>query len=60
MKLSESIDLLLAAGYFRARIKGLSPFDKVCESVRMHLASFRDKKSATLSFLGKRILVLNP
>ena len=29
MKLRESIDLLLAAGYFRARIKGLSPFDKV-------------------------------
>lgn len=29
VKLSESIDLLLAAGYFRARIKGLSPFDKV-------------------------------
>ena len=29
MKLLESIDLLLAAGYFRARIKGLSSFDKV-------------------------------
>lgn len=29
MKLKESIDLLLAAGYFRARIKGLTPFDKV-------------------------------
>lgn len=29
MKLRESIDLLLAAGYFRARIKGLSPFDKI-------------------------------
>ena len=29
VKLSESIDLLLAAGYFRARIKGLTPFDKV-------------------------------
>lgn len=29
VKLKESIDLLLAAGYFRARIKGLSPFDKV-------------------------------
>uniref|UniRef100_A0A1X7TSN4 Coiled-coil domain-containing protein 93 n=2 Tax=Amphimedon queenslandica TaxID=400682 RepID=A0A1X7TSN4_AMPQE len=29
VKLSESIDLLLAAGYFRARIKGLSPFDKI-------------------------------
>lgn len=29
VKLDETIDLLLAAGYFRARIKGLSPFDKV-------------------------------
>jgi len=29
VKLNETIDLLLAAGYFRARIKGLSPFDKV-------------------------------
>ncbi|XP_059151423.1 coiled-coil domain-containing protein 93-like [Physella acuta] len=29
VKLQQTIDLLLAAGYFRARIKGLSPFDKV-------------------------------
>ncbi|XP_050419309.2 coiled-coil domain-containing protein 93 [Patella vulgata] len=29
VKLQETINLLLAAGYFRARIKGLSPFDKV-------------------------------
>ncbi|XP_056007857.1 coiled-coil domain-containing protein 93-like isoform X2 [Ostrea edulis] len=29
VKLGQTIDLLLAAGYFRARIKGLSPFDKV-------------------------------
>ncbi|KAK3913897.1 Selenocysteine-specific elongation factor [Frankliniella fusca] len=28
-KLQETLDLLVAAGYFRARIKGLSPFDKV-------------------------------
>ena len=28
-KYEEIIELLLAAGYFRARIKGLSPFDKV-------------------------------
>ncbi|XP_068918141.1 coiled-coil domain-containing protein 93 isoform X4 [Tenebrio molitor] len=28
-KLQEIIDLLVAAGYFRARIKGLLPFDKV-------------------------------
>lgn len=30
-KLREIIDLLIAAGYFRARIKGLSPFDKVSD-----------------------------
>lgn len=29
VKMDETIELLLAAGYFRARIKGLSPFDKV-------------------------------
>ncbi|XP_019645976.1 PREDICTED: coiled-coil domain-containing protein 93-like [Branchiostoma belcheri] len=29
VKLDQTIELLLAAGYFRARIKGLSPFDKV-------------------------------
>ena len=29
VKLQQTIELLLAAGYFRARIKGLSPFDKV-------------------------------
>ena len=27
-KLDQTVELLLAAGYFRARIKGLSPFDK--------------------------------
>lgn len=29
LKLQEIVELLVAAGYFRARIKGLSPFDKV-------------------------------
>lgn len=29
MKLREMIELLVAAGYFRARIKGLSDFDKI-------------------------------
>lgn len=29
VKLTQTVELLLAAGYFRARIKGLSPFDKV-------------------------------
>lgn len=36
VKLGQTIDLLLAAGYFRARIKGLSPFDKVCINVLQH------------------------
>lgn len=30
-KFYEIIDLLVAAGYFRARIKGVSNFDKVCK-----------------------------
>ena len=30
-KLDSTVELLLAAGYFRARIKGLSPFDKVSQ-----------------------------
>lgn len=29
IKLQETMELLVAAGYFRARIKGLHPFDKV-------------------------------
>uniref|UniRef100_A0A8C5I5R0 Coiled-coil domain-containing protein 93 n=1 Tax=Gouania willdenowi TaxID=441366 RepID=A0A8C5I5R0_GOUWI len=29
VKLAETLELLLAAGYFRARIRGLTPFDKV-------------------------------
>ena len=28
-KLQEMLELLVAAGYFRARIKGLSDFDKI-------------------------------
>ena len=38
VKLSETIDLLLAAGYFRARIKGLSPFDKVGYDLHMSIS----------------------
>ena len=36
VKLTECIDLLLAAGYFRARIKGLTPFDKVYKLYILH------------------------
>lgn len=34
VKLEETIELLRSAGYFRARIKGLSPFDKVAILIR--------------------------
>jgi len=41
VKLEETVRLLLAAGYFRARIKSLSPFDKVNHhSPRLHLTPF--------------------
>lgn len=36
--MAETIELLLAAGYFRARIKGLSPFDKVLRWLRKNFA----------------------
>lgn len=36
VKLAEILELLLAAGYFRARIKGLSPFDKVNKHTHTH------------------------
>lgn len=38
VKMAETIELLLAAGYFRARIKGLSPFDKVLRWLRKNFA----------------------
>lgn len=41
MKLSESVDLLLAAGYFRARIKGPTPFDKVGGAFKGHMMHVR-------------------
>ena len=43
VKLTECIDLLLAAGYFRARIKGLTPFDKVCKYTSDWPGGTRDK-----------------
>jgi hypothetical protein len=36
IKLQEIVDLLVAAGYFRARIKGLSSFDKVILEFEPH------------------------
>lgn len=43
IKLTEILELLVAAGYFRARIKGLSPFDKVSLSLtHTHSHMLRD------------------
>ena len=36
VKENQIIDLLLAAGYFRARIKGLTPFDKVITGLNIN------------------------
>ncbi|KAM3855411.1 coiled-coil domain-containing protein 93 isoform 2-T2 [Vipera latastei] len=38
IKLSEILELLVAAGYFRARIKGLSPFDKENSTIGQKIA----------------------
>ena len=42
-KYSQIVDLLVAAGYFRARIKGLSPFDQVHDNqIRICLFMYYD------------------
>uniref|UniRef100_A0A8C7PPP4 Coiled-coil domain-containing protein 93 n=1 Tax=Oncorhynchus mykiss TaxID=8022 RepID=A0A8C7PPP4_ONCMY len=38
VKLAEILELLLAAGYFRARIKGLGPFDKENSTIGQKIA----------------------
>lgn len=40
VKLQETIELLVAAGYFRARIKGLSAFDKIGDNFRGDILLF--------------------
>ena len=37
VKMQEIINLLVAGGYFRARIKGLNNFDKVFKQIMNHL-----------------------
>lgn len=54
IKLAEILELLLAAGYFRARIKGLSPFDKVQSHVYIY-SSFLDLKYTTRHFFWDTI-----
>ena len=58
VKMAETIELLLAAGYFRARIKGLSPFDKVLRWLRKHFCC-KEKQYycwITTNSVDKRVL----
>ena len=58
VKMAETIELLLAAGYFRARIKGLSPFDKVLRWLRKNYCC-KEKRYycwITTNSVDKRVL----
>ena len=57
-KYQEIIDLLIACGYFRARIKGLSNFDKVFSSfcIFLYLTVLIIKLLLVLIFLLKKKL----
>ena len=57
VKMAETIELLLAAGYFRARIKGLSPFDKVLRWLRKNFCC-KEKQYCwiTTNSVDKRVL----
>lgn len=57
-KFQEIIELLLAAGYFRARIKGLSPFDKVICSLIIKINQINSKYTLTKSHYSLQYLVL--
>lgn len=50
VKLRETVQLLLAAGYFRARIKGLSAFDKVSRG------SAARQRAADLRLVGLSVI----
>lgn len=55
----EVVELLLAAGYFRARIKGLTPFDKV--SLVYCLLEIKNQLSVTSLFylsVNKKIQII--
>lgn len=51
IKLTEILELLVAAGYFRARIKGLSPFDKVSDTHTRARAGLTRPPTGALSVL---------
>eukprot|EP00039_Didymoeca_costata_P018754 m.334806 g.334806 ORF g.334806 m.334806 type:complete len:615 (+) comp17444_c0_seq1:141-1985(+) len=62
VKLNETIQLLLAAGYFRARIKGLSPFDKIVGGMTWCITSSNEEVDVDILFeenasIGQRIAV---
>jgi len=50
VKMGQIIELLLAAGYFRVRIKGLSSFDKVTLTC-LSIVSINRKYSFVLVFI---------
>ena len=59
-KYEEIIELLLAAGYFRARIKGLSPFDKVMRTIVCVVsAGTNDRKFEHLVTFNKCFVLSN-
>nr|CAD7444072.1 unnamed protein product [Timema bartmani] len=63
VKLQEIIDLLVAAGYFRARIKGLSSFDKASNRYISSLEAVLRPKSSLLLFfraLTEKIVAVLP
>lgn len=53
VKMAETVELLLAAGYFRARIKGLSPFDKVMVKYKQLVCSCSAFKKIQLNLHSK-------
>eukprot|EP00051_Salpingoeca_urceolata_P018063 m.251557 g.251557 ORF g.251557 m.251557 type:complete len:624 (-) comp19111_c3_seq4:97-1968(-) len=50
VKLGETVELLLAAGYFRARIKGLTPFDKVVGGMTWCITASNEEVDVDLLF----------
>ena len=50
--MGETLQLLLAAGYFRARIKGLSPFDKIVGGMTWAIATSNEGVDVDILFEG--------
>ncbi|KAK6485198.1 coiled-coil domain-containing protein 93-like isoform X2 [Huso huso] len=65
VKLAEILELLVAAGYFRARIKGLSPFDKVVGGMTWCITTCNFDIDVDLLFqenstIGQKIFLKDP